>query len=222
MSKLTAYLGTPNLTDVGIRFYSLGTAVGARITAGIVDTGDGWYEIDTTLAGHVVRWDSTGTADAKAREDLSLRILLESISTRTVSGVTVVSPVAQSGGTITARQADSWTIELTGLGDLAGAEAIWFALKRYSAHADSAALLFLESGTGLTIVSGAASATPADGSVSSLAAESLTIVVDEAVTAALDPVAAAVWSVKMLRAGTVTTLARGTFVILAADIARVE
>ena len=42
----------------------------ARVTAGITDAGDGWYSADVTIPATTasVRWDSTGTTDAKARE----------------------------------------------------------------------------------------------------------------------------------------------------------
>ena len=71
MPILSAYLGVSGLADVGYRFYtSAEAAVAARITAGIVDAGDGWYSADATIpaTGVSVRWDSTGTTDAKARE----------------------------------------------------------------------------------------------------------------------------------------------------------
>ena len=56
--------------DVGYRFHCTETAVAARVTAGITDAGDGWYSADATIPATTasVRWDSTGTADAKARE----------------------------------------------------------------------------------------------------------------------------------------------------------
>lgn len=72
---LSAYLGVSGLLDVGYRFYtSAEVAVAARITSGIVDAGDGWYSVDATIpaTGNSVRWDSTGTVDARAREYLDL------------------------------------------------------------------------------------------------------------------------------------------------------
>lgn len=97
MSKITAYLGTPDLTDVGYRFYDLGTPTGPRVTAGIIDTGEGWYEAEATLAGNVVRWDSTGTADAIAREDISLRRLVEALSIETGSGAFEITVTVTDG-----------------------------------------------------------------------------------------------------------------------------
>ena len=69
--NISAYLGVSGLLDVGYRFYTATeTAVAARVTAGITDAGDGWYSADVTIPATTasVRWDSTGTAEAKARE----------------------------------------------------------------------------------------------------------------------------------------------------------
>ena len=69
--QISAYLGVSGLSDVGYRFYNVNETVnGSRITTGIVDGGGGWYSVDATIpAGAAsVRWDSTGTASAVARE----------------------------------------------------------------------------------------------------------------------------------------------------------
>jgi hypothetical protein len=68
---ISTYLGVAGLVDVGYRFYTTAeVAVAARVTAGIVDAGNGWYSADATIpgTGASVRWDSTGTATAIARE----------------------------------------------------------------------------------------------------------------------------------------------------------
>jgi hypothetical protein len=69
--NISAYLGVSGLLDVGYRFYTTTeTAVAARVTTGITDGGDGWYSAEVTIPATTasVRWDSTGTAEAKARE----------------------------------------------------------------------------------------------------------------------------------------------------------
>lgn len=71
MSLLSAYVGVSGLVDMGYRFYNVDETVnGSRITAGIVDGGNGWYSVNATIPGGAtsVRWDSTGTATAIARE----------------------------------------------------------------------------------------------------------------------------------------------------------
>ena len=72
---IAAYLGVAGLVDVGYRFYtSTETAVAARVTAGIADAGIGWYSVDATIptTAASVRWDSTGTPAAVAREYLDI------------------------------------------------------------------------------------------------------------------------------------------------------
>lgn len=114
MSTLRAYLGTPGLTDVGLRFYLQNTAQGARISTSIVDEGEGWYSRSgLTLAGDHVRWDGDfdpsppNLPRVAAREDLALRIAAESggnapsldqISARIIADHGAGSYVALSGG----------------------------------------------------------------------------------------------------------------------------
>jgi hypothetical protein len=72
---ISAYLGTAGLLDVGYQFRNADeSANGARVTAGIVDAADGWYSTVTTIPGGAasVRWNSAGTAAAKAREYFSV------------------------------------------------------------------------------------------------------------------------------------------------------
>jgi hypothetical protein len=71
MSLLSAYVGVSGLADMGYRFYNVDETVnGSRITTGIVDGGSGWYSVNATIPGGAtsVRWDSTGTPTAIARE----------------------------------------------------------------------------------------------------------------------------------------------------------
>ena len=101
MSTLRAYLGTAGLLDVGLQFYTQNTAEGARITSSIVDEGAGWYSRSgLTLVGDHVRWDSTGTPDAAAREDLAVRISIQNldvpVSSRLAAGSYVVPDTRQA------------------------------------------------------------------------------------------------------------------------------
>lgn len=67
----SAYLGAAGLTDVGYAFYdSTDTIIGARTTSGVVDAGSGWYSVSATAGATAVsiRWNSTGTPTAIARE----------------------------------------------------------------------------------------------------------------------------------------------------------
>lgn len=67
----STYLGTAGLTDVGYAFYdSTDTIIGSRTTTGVTDVGSGWYTVSATAGATAVsiRWDSTGTPTAIARE----------------------------------------------------------------------------------------------------------------------------------------------------------
>lgn len=93
MSTLRAYLGVAGLTDVGFTLYDQNTIVVARQTTGILDEGGGFYSVTgVTLAGDHVRWDSTGTPAAVAREDLSVRIALEELEAEQTSTPPTSSP----------------------------------------------------------------------------------------------------------------------------------
>lgn len=78
MATLRAYLGVAGLTDVGYQLYLQNGGVGSREETGVIDEGEGWYSVTGVdlLATTVdnVHWDSTGTPDAIAREDLAIRI----------------------------------------------------------------------------------------------------------------------------------------------------
>lgn len=101
-----AYLGVPSLTDVGYRFYTQATAIAARATAGVVDEGDGWYSVaGLTSAGDNIRWDSTGTPAAAAREDLTLRNLLSGFTTWSSS---LCGPCGTGGSYINPLYVDEW------------------------------------------------------------------------------------------------------------------
>lgn len=220
MSTLRAYLGTAGLTDVGYRFYTQNTAVAARQTSGILDEGGGWYSVaGVTLAGDHVRWDSTGTTDAVAREDLAVRLAIEALDTDLAAlaagTITVSSPVAQSGNTITAKAADTWSITLSSLGTLATATELFFAIKTYAADDDDDALIFITDVDGLTRVEGAAAADSSKGSItvsSPSSAGTLVVALDESITATL-AAGTYFYGLKKNVSGTWTTLVQGSFVV---------
>jgi hypothetical protein len=74
MSIISTYLGTAGKSDIGYQFYNGNeTANGSRVTAGVVDAGDGWYSADATFPSGIasVRWNSAGTPSLIAREYFS-------------------------------------------------------------------------------------------------------------------------------------------------------
>ena len=68
---ISAYLGVAGLSDLGYQFFdSAEAASGSRITAGIVNAGDGWYSASATIPSNSisVRWNSSGSPGIVARE----------------------------------------------------------------------------------------------------------------------------------------------------------
>lgn len=70
-----AWLSQEGLTDVGYQLFVGNTPVGSRITTGITDTGDGWYEAYVTIpenfVGHLF-WNSLSHPEYESREYISI------------------------------------------------------------------------------------------------------------------------------------------------------
>ena len=135
--------------------------------------------------------------------------------------VTVISPVSQAGDNkIAVRAGDSWSIPITGLGDLSTRTKLWFALKDTPDISDAQSRAFAEETDGLSILNGAPYATPSDGGlvVTDPGLGNLTVVFEEAATVQLS--GALSWAIKILNgAGNTVTLATGPFLITKAEIA---
>jgi len=75
-----------------------------------------------------------------------------------ISGVQSVSGAiveAQNSATLSIRIGDTWTQDIDSLGDLTG-KVVTFAMKKRASDADTAAIVFITEGTGLTRLNGAA------------------------------------------------------------------
>jgi len=135
--------------------------------------------------------------------------------------VTVISPVSQSGDNkIAVRAGDSWSIPITGLGDISTRTKLWFALKDTPDIADNEARAFVEETDGLTVLNGWPYPDNGDGGlvVTDEGLGNLTVIFEEAATIAL--YGALAWSIKILNAaGNTVTLATGPFLITKAEIA---
>lgn len=143
----------------------------------------------------------------------------------TGSTIQVISPVSQSGNTITARAGDSWSITLAGLGDLSSASAIWFAVKSEPGEADGDSLLFIDLDDGLVFLNAETHAASDDGTLTVDDAETgnITIEVDEIATSQLVNVRSGSWALKTLtEAGDTRTISGGTFNIQPALISRIS
>jgi hypothetical protein len=119
---IAAYLGVSGLLDVGYRFYtSAESAVAGRVTAGIVDAADGWYSVDTTIPATTVsvRWDSTGTPTAVAREYFGVTVDNNAIA---VAVWQVLASTLTTTGTVGKLVADNINATISSRSTYAGAD----------------------------------------------------------------------------------------------------
>ena len=138
------------------------------------------------------------------------------------ANVTIVSPVSQAGNKITARAGDTWSIAISGLGDISSRSKLWFSINQAGA-ADSAAKAFVEESAGLTVVNGAPYATTTDGSVhvDDATAGDITITIKSVATAQLSGTTS--WAIKELKSdGTAVTLSSGSFIIAKPGIEAIQ
>jgi hypothetical protein len=158
--------------------------------------------------------DTSETLPAEIQE--AVDTLLNGLSGTTV---TVVSSV--DGGLVTVYVADTWrfTVASDQLA-LAGYETLGLIVKRNERQADSQALLYLRSDTGLARIGGAAPASAGNGTLTKTAS-SFTAVVHVAETQVLTP-GGYTWWLKGLDTtpapDEAVTLATGEFVVLAAGL----
>ena len=132
---ISSLLGTSGLTDVGYRWYdSSEVAVGARVTSGIVDGGEGWYTAGSASRptnAVSVRWDSTGTPAANAREYFDLTNVgsgayaitvtvtdgtspLQTAIVRVTNGITSIAQTTDASGNASfSLDAATWTVTAT-------------------------------------------------------------------------------------------------------------
>lgn len=125
-----------------------------------------------------------------------------------------------TGDDITVRRGDSFSVTITGLGDISGRTKLWFTVKACAAGADASAIVQIEETAGLLYINGAAAGTPANGSITvdDAVAGDITVALDEVETAKL-AAAALVYDVQVLDTGAVTTLAAGD-ALVTADVTR--
>jgi hypothetical protein len=232
--------GKSGLTTVGYRLYDRVAGFSGRITAGVAEITDGKYGALVTYPDDLIGaevWDSGEGSPIYALNVINLpsagggggggggdpwpTALPGSYAPGSAgyiighlnpSAVTVLSPVSVSGGLISVRAGDSWSIPINGLGNISAPTKFWFSVNKAGAH-DSLAKLFIELAAGLTVVNGAPYTPTSDGSitVTDAALGNITITVQEAVTKLLAK--SSIWTIKMLKSGNTVTLAQGKFAI---------
>jgi hypothetical protein len=128
--------------------------------------------------------------------------------TLTQSAAVIASTVA--GSIITFHRGDSFSADLTGLGDISGRTKLWFTVKAGQEHADTLSIVQIEESAGLLYLNGAdASARSSNGAitVTDAVAGDITITLDEVETDDLVPVRSLYYDVQMLTAaGAIRTL----------------
>lgn len=174
---------------------------------------------DEATAGH----DTAGTT-GKALTTASSAGDPWAAPVRTLTSSAAQTAAAVEGDNITVTRGDTWTVAITGLGDLTGYVSLDITVKQHLRAGDADALLQVRknaSGTndGLLTLAGAAG-TAAQGSITinSLAAGNITLTVAAASTAQLDP-GTYKYDIQRIAAAGVSTLSEGVFVV-AADVTR--
>lgn len=181
---------------------------------------------DEALSGHAIGGSAgAGLASAGAAGDPWAAVVPGSYAAGTAgsifgtlaqlnpSHVTVVSPVSIAGNAIVVRAGDTWSLPISGLGNISGVSKLWFSVNRQGAP-DAQAKLFIEKTAGLLYLNGAAApdASKASIAVTNATLGNLTVNVDEAATQM--ELGSAQWTVKVITSGgTAVTLATGTFSI---------
>ncbi len=136
-----------------------------------------------------------------------------SYTTRTLT-VPAVSSDSTTSTEITIKRGTTWTIQVTGLGDISGRSKLWFTVKRTKKqYVDSQSTAQIEETVGLVYVNGAVAATPTNGTivVDDAIDGDITITVDEVETQNITEMNDGFWDVKILSGGNVTVPAEGKF-----------
>ena len=153
--------------------------------------------------------DLQATAAAVVVVDANVDTILAAIDTAEFSVISVID-----GDVLTIRTADTWDTydDITGLGDIASREILYFCVKNAKADADADSIVLIEETAGLMVLNATdATARAANGSitVTDEDAGDLTIVLDEAETDDLTPNNGLYWALKMITATDATTIAEG-------------
>jgi hypothetical protein len=149
-------------------------------------------------------------------------------ATRTLTNISSTASTV-NGSTLTLYRGASWSIALTGLGNITGYSKLWFTVKTLTKHTDAQSVVQVleDSATagvdGLTYLNGAPASDGAQGAitVNDATAGNITITLDEAASALLTPATKIHYDVKVLNSGTVTVLADGVGKFnISADVTR--
>lgn len=198
------------LTALGdARLANLDAAVSTRavagdamaLTAAAVDAV--WDEL---TAGHAIA-GSAGKALSDASDPWAAAV-------RTLTSSAAATAATVAGSTVTVTRGDTWSVSITGLGNIAARSKLWWTIKKDQADADAAAIVQVEEAGGLLYLNGAATTTTnATLVVDDALAGNVTLTVKPAATATIGK-ANLLYDIQMLTgAGAVQTLTSGSFVV---------
>lgn len=144
---------------------------------------------------------------------------------RTLTSSAVQTAATVEGDSITVMRGDTWTVAITGLGDLTGYVSLDFTAKSSTRQPDSEAMVRIRknvsgAGDGLLVLAGAAG-TAAQGSIAinDAGAGNITITLAAAASALVSPDGAYHYDIQMISAAGVSTLTAGTLAVVA-DVGR--
>lgn len=190
-------------------------------TAEVAGLGDaGWVRVrihdDADAADLTLQMQDVYVLDGNEQ---SFDTVLAAIAlSETVAAVAVPTP---DPGDVSIVRGDTMAVAITGLGNIAARDKLWFTAKRNANQTDAQAVIQIEETAGLVYFNGAAAGTPANGdiTVDDAALGNITVTLDEARTAELALLSGR-YDVQMLSAGVVRTLAIGSFAVTE-DVSRV-
>jgi len=143
--------------------------------------------------------------------------------TSSILGFSSVKKILQQGDDpLYMYRGDTWTQQITGLGDLTGNADIWFGIKDDKDDIDAVATVLISRTVGLEIINGTAATVPANGSIAVVGAPTggiITVTLAAVETAKLTASKTYFWDVQKDIGGTITTPKCGK-IIVSADIVR--
>ena len=135
-------------------------------------------------------------------------------------GVSAIAKALRSHD-LTIYRGDTWSQQISGMGDLTGRTDIWFGFKVDPSDTDAESIVLISETIGLERINGAAALIPGNGSITVVGADTAGVIqvdLDEVETAKLVP-DKRFWDAQQLNAGVVTTPKAGRITI-SADIVR--
>jgi hypothetical protein len=160
------------------------------------------------------------SAAASSAAAIAAAVWAYAARTLTITAAQLAAVVA--GTDLTLHRGDTWTISLTGLGNISTRTKLWFTVKNSRRQTDAQAVLQIEETAGLLIVNGAVAGTAAHGAITVTDATlgNITITLDEAESALVVPGDSYSWDMQMrTTAGAILTLTQGSAAI-EADVTR--